>query len=120
MHDLRHGAATLAHTAGADLKTIQHQLGHATIRITADTYTTSLPATQHKAAEATARLVLNAGTPGAETRPPAKRRDSGKRRPAKTAKTESISKRDQQMPPRAEDNTDMQPKSSGRRTRRAR
>ncbi|WP_413776339.1 site-specific integrase [Micromonospora sp. DR5-3] len=57
LHDLRHGAATLAHTAGADLKTIQHQLGHATIRITADTYTTSLPVTQHKAAEARPRCL---------------------------------------------------------------
>ncbi|MEH1017844.1 tyrosine-type recombinase/integrase [Micromonospora sp. CPCC 206060] len=117
LHDLRHGAATLAHTAGADLKTIQHQLGHTTIRITADTYTTSLPATQHKAAEATARLVLNAGKPGAETRPAARRRDHGRPRPTKTARKESISEQDQQMPPRAEDNTDMQPEPSGRRRR---
>jgi integrase len=28
LHDLRHGAATLAHEAGADLKTVQEQLGH--------------------------------------------------------------------------------------------
>jgi integrase len=28
LHDLRHGAASLAHSAGADLKTIQEQLGH--------------------------------------------------------------------------------------------
>ncbi|MEV0941731.1 tyrosine-type recombinase/integrase [Micromonospora wenchangensis] len=48
LHDLRDGAATLAHTVGAALKTIQPQLGHVTIRITAGTYTTSLPATQHK------------------------------------------------------------------------
>jgi hypothetical protein len=34
LHDLRHGAACLAHAAGADLKTIQQQLGHATIAIT--------------------------------------------------------------------------------------
>ncbi|MFG2043912.1 site-specific integrase [Dactylosporangium sp. NPDC048998] len=58
LHDLRHGAASLAHTAGADLKTVQDQLGHASIVLTADTYTSVLPATQHKAAEATARLVL--------------------------------------------------------------
>ncbi|PSK66829.1 hypothetical protein B0E53_01164 [Micromonospora sp. MH33] len=82
----RHGAATLAHTAGADLKTIQHQLGHATIRITADTYTTSLPATEHKAAEATVRLILKAGKPGAEMRQPAGRRDTAGRHPA-TAET---------------------------------
>ncbi|MFE9203853.1 tyrosine-type recombinase/integrase [Micromonospora sp. NPDC007230] len=91
LHDLRHGAATLAHAAGADLKTIQHQLGHATIRITADTYTTSLPATQHKAAEATARLILNAGKPGAEMRRPAGRRDSAARRPTPAEKTKPAS-----------------------------
>jgi integrase len=39
LHDLRHGAATLAHAAGADLKTVQEQLGHASIVLTADTYT---------------------------------------------------------------------------------
>jgi hypothetical protein len=58
LHDLRHGAASLAHTAGADLKTVQDQLGHASIVLTADTYTTVLPAAQHQAAEATARLIL--------------------------------------------------------------
>ncbi|MGI5246045.1 site-specific integrase [Dactylosporangium sp. CA-139066] len=49
LHDLRHGTASLAHTAGADLKTVQDQLGHASIVLTADTYTSVLPATQHKA-----------------------------------------------------------------------
>jgi hypothetical protein len=58
LHDLRHGAASLAHTAGADLKTVQDQLGHAGIVLTADTYTSVLPAAQHSAAEATARLIL--------------------------------------------------------------
>ncbi|GIJ10579.1 tyrosine-type recombinase/integrase [Micromonospora andamanensis] len=120
LHDLRHGAATLAHTAGADLKTIQHQLGHATIRITADTYTTSLPATQHKAAEATARLVLGAGKPGAEMRPPTKRRNHGTRRPPTPARTESFPDRDQQMPHRAEDKIGMQPELSDRCRRRTR
>src|SRR3954468_19882178 len=41
-HDLRHGAATLAHAAGADLKTVQEQLGHTSIVLTADTYTSVL------------------------------------------------------------------------------
>jgi len=39
LHDLRHGAASLAHTAGAELKIVQDQLGHASIVITADVYT---------------------------------------------------------------------------------
>ncbi|MFY1597059.1 site-specific integrase [Micromonospora sp. WMMD737] len=51
LHDLRHGAATLAHAAGADMKTIQDQLGHANIRLTADIYTQVLPTTQRNAAE---------------------------------------------------------------------
>jgi integrase len=37
LHDLRHGAAALAHLAGTDLKTIQDQLGHSSIVLTADT-----------------------------------------------------------------------------------
>ena len=57
---MRHGAATLAHLAGTDLKTISDQLGHSSIVLTADTYTSVLPAAQYTAAEATARLVLDA------------------------------------------------------------
>ncbi|MFI6162931.1 tyrosine recombinase XerC [Micromonospora haikouensis] len=68
LHDLRHGAATLAREAGADLKAVQDQLGHATIQLTADTYTSVLPESARRAAEATARLVLDAGKPGAEIR----------------------------------------------------
>jgi integrase len=60
LHDLRHGAATLAHAAGADLKTVQEQLGHTSIVLTADTYTSVLLDLHFKAAEATARLVLQA------------------------------------------------------------
>ncbi len=60
LHDLRHGAATLAHAAGADLKTVQEQLGHTSIVLTADTYTSVLMQMHFKIAEATARLVLTA------------------------------------------------------------
>jgi hypothetical protein len=58
LHDLRHGVATFAHTVGVDIKTIQDQLGHASVVLTADTYTSVLPATHFRAAEATARLIL--------------------------------------------------------------
>ncbi|MGW6094155.1 tyrosine-type recombinase/integrase [Streptomyces sp. NPDC055157] len=43
LHDLRHGAATPAHAVGTDLKDIQGMLGHSSITITADTYTSLLP-----------------------------------------------------------------------------
>jgi integrase len=60
LHDLRHGAASLAHEAGADLKPVQDLLGHASIVTTADTYTSVLPYAQRRCADATARLVLAA------------------------------------------------------------
>ena len=71
LHDLRHGAATLAHSAGADLKTVQEQLGHTSIVLTADTYTSVLLDLHFKTAEATARLVLTAAArnPGRRHRP---------------------------------------------------
>jgi integrase len=43
LHGLRHGAATLALAAGTDLKIVQDQLGHSTITLTADAYTSVLP-----------------------------------------------------------------------------
>jgi len=60
LHDLRHGAASLSLAAGNDLKTVQAMLGHSSIVITADTYTSVLPCLAHQAAEATARLVMHA------------------------------------------------------------
>jgi integrase len=61
LHDLRHGAASLALQAGADLKVVQDQLGHSSIVTTADTYVSVLPEVARKAAEDTAALVLKAG-----------------------------------------------------------
>jgi len=57
LHDLRHGAATLALAAGADMKVVQATLRHSSITITADTYTSVLPEVAYAAAEATAALV---------------------------------------------------------------
>ncbi|MCC5581395.1 site-specific integrase [Microtetraspora sp. AC03309] len=60
LHDLRHGAVTMALAAHVDLPVLQGQVGHASIVLTADTYTSVLPELHHRAARATARLVLSA------------------------------------------------------------
>lgn len=60
LHDLRHGAATLSLAAGNDLKTVRTMLGHSSIVLTADTYTSVLPTLAFQAAESTAGLVLQA------------------------------------------------------------
>ncbi|MEV4021139.1 site-specific integrase [Nonomuraea angiospora] len=62
LHDLRHGAATLALAAHTDLKVVQAMLGHASIVLTADTYVSVLPEVAHEAARETARLVLSAAS----------------------------------------------------------
>jgi integrase len=71
LHDLRHGAASLALAAGADLKVVQDLLGHASIVLTADTYISGLPELARSSAEATAALVRAAavGPPGRADKP---------------------------------------------------
>jgi integrase len=65
LHDLRHGAATLALAGGVNLKVVSEMLGHSTIAITADTYTSVLPEVAREAAEAAARIVPRTTPPGA-------------------------------------------------------
>ena len=57
LHDLRHGAATIALAAGTEMKVVQEMLGHSSISLTSDTYTSVLPELAREAAEAAARLV---------------------------------------------------------------
>jgi hypothetical protein len=47
--------------AGADLKVVQDMLGHSSIVLTADTYTSVLPEVAHRAAEDVATLIIQAG-----------------------------------------------------------
>jgi integrase len=61
LHDLRHGAAALVLAAGVDLRVVQDMLGHCSIVLTADTYTSVLPDVARKAAEQVAALVVRAG-----------------------------------------------------------
>jgi integrase len=70
LHGLRHGAATLALATGTDLKVVQDQLGHSTVVLTADTYTSVLPETARAAAERTAALLFPApGRPAKSVKP---------------------------------------------------
>jgi integrase len=62
LHDLRHGAASLMLAAGVDLKVVQETLGHSSITITSDTYTSVYPAVAAAATDAAAALVPRAAT----------------------------------------------------------
>jgi len=79
LHDLRHGAASLALSAGVELKVVQEMLGHSSIVLTADTYTSVLPDAAHSAAEKVADLIIKAGclVPGTRRR----RRRQARRKP---------------------------------------
>lgn len=60
LHDLRHGAASLMLAAGVDMKIVSETLGHSSLGITADTYTSVYPQVAAAAAEAAAALVPRA------------------------------------------------------------
>ncbi|MFC8256819.1 tyrosine-type recombinase/integrase [Streptomyces sp. NPDC057291] len=77
LHDGRHEAASLALAAGVALKAVQAMLGHASMRMTTDTYQTVLP--EMHAATASASLDLIAAF-RAQTKRPQRRQKRGKRR----------------------------------------
>jgi integrase len=58
LHDLRHCAATYLKAAGADLKDIQETLGHSSIAITSDTYTSVIHELEAERAKADAAAAL--------------------------------------------------------------
>jgi integrase len=68
LHDLRHGAASLMLAAGVDLKVVQETLGHSSITLTSDTYTSVYPAVAAAAADAAAALVPRAASTDVVTR----------------------------------------------------
>jgi integrase len=57
LHDLRHGAASIASAAGVDLKIIQHDMGHSTALTTIDTYISVFAQAAHAAVLQTAQLL---------------------------------------------------------------
>ncbi len=71
LHDLRHTAASLALQAGVPLKVVSEQLGHSSLAITADTYTSVLPAAAQAAAQAMADVVPRAFVGAVGERPSA-------------------------------------------------
>jgi hypothetical protein len=61
LHDLRHVAATLALTAGVDIKVVSEQLGHTTTQITGDIYMSVVPQVAQAAAALVPRAAPQAG-----------------------------------------------------------
>jgi integrase len=62
-HDLRHGWATLALEAGEHPKVVAEQLGHASVKVTLDTYSHVTPGMQRGAVARVAGLFLDGADP---------------------------------------------------------
>lgn len=92
LHDLRHGAATLALAAGVELKVVQDMMGHSSIVLTADTYTSVLPEVARKAAEAVAVHVLHAGRLVPGTNRPRRRTPTRSRRERQAISTAGMTR----------------------------
>jgi hypothetical protein len=63
LHDLRHGSATYALTAGIQMRVVSEDLGHADTRITENLYTSVLPEPKQAAAEAIADTIRGTDPP---------------------------------------------------------
>ena len=57
LHDLRHTHATLALQAGVHPKVVQERLGHASVKVTLDTYSHVMPPMHQEAAARVAAMV---------------------------------------------------------------
>lgn len=57
LHDLRHGAASIALHSGVDLKVVSDMLGHSSTTVTADIYTSVFTSLKHQAADAIGRAL---------------------------------------------------------------
>ncbi|MFJ6199177.1 tyrosine-type recombinase/integrase [Micromonospora sp. NPDC092111] len=57
LHDLRHCAASYLRHGGADMKEVQETLGHSTIGLTSDTYTSVILDLERGSADAAADLI---------------------------------------------------------------
>jgi integrase len=83
LHDLRHGAASIAHKAGADMKTIQELLRHSSYKMTADTYTSVFAEVDREVAERMTSIVPRAAVAGSPSQtdglPTVSRSRAGKR-----------------------------------------
>jgi integrase len=58
LHDLRHCAATFLKASGSDMKSIQETLGHSSITLTSDTYTSVIHELEVERAKADAAAAL--------------------------------------------------------------
>jgi RNA:NAD 2'-phosphotransferase (TPT1/KptA family) len=79
----------LALAAGVDLRVVQDMLGHSSIVLTADTYTSVLPAVAHAAAEKVATLIIRAGCLVPGTRRQRRRQGTRSRRRARVSRSAS-------------------------------
>ena len=65
LHDLRHGTATIALSAGVDMKVVQHMLRHKNLSTTSNLYTSVLPEVARAAAAEIAAAIPRLAQPAA-------------------------------------------------------